>query len=139
MKISGFRAINNVDFEYSTPPGERPRPICCTVREMVSGRTTRLWLDGASSVKPPMDLGPDALYVAFYSIAEFSCHLVLGWPLPVRILDLYVEFRAKLNGLKPPAGWSILGALACHGLSCMSAEEKAHMRQLAIRGGPFTS
>ena len=40
----------------------------------------------------------------------------LGWRLPVRILDLFVEFRARTNGLGTPAGNGLVGALIYFGL-----------------------
>ena len=62
----------------------------------------------------------------------------LGWPMPARILDLFTEFRCLTNGLSVPCGNGLLGALAYYGLGGIAAAEKADMRDLAIRGGPFT-
>ena len=62
----------------------------------------------------------------------------LGWPLPERVLDLYVEFRRLTNGLDPYCGNGLLGALAWHGLDAMDAAEKESMRKLAMRGGPWS-
>ena len=88
---------------------------------------------------PPYPIGPDALFVAYFASAELGCHLALGWPLPARVLDLYVEFRDRANGLSPPNGFGLLGALTYHGLDAMDAAEKKAMRELASRGGPWTS
>jgi DNA polymerase I len=63
---------------------------------------------------------------------------VLGWPMPERILDLFCEFRARTNGLDTPAGNGLLGALAYFGLDAIGATEKDDMRQLALRGGPWS-
>jgi DNA polymerase-1 len=52
--------------------------------------------------------------------------------------DLFFEFRALTNGLLTPSGWGLLGALFYHGLPAMAGGEKEAMRDLAIRGGPFT-
>src|SRR5262245_12704558 len=68
-----------------------------------------------------------------------GCHLALGWPLPVNVLDLYVEFRNLTNGLEVPCGNGLLGALAWFGLDAMAAAEKGEMRTLALRGGPWTA
>src|SRR5262245_36615649 len=59
--------------------------------------------------------------------------------MPERILDLFVEFRARTNGLDTPAGNSLLGALAYFGLDAMGATEKEDMRALVLRGGPWTA
>ena len=88
---------------------------------------------------PPYPIGSDVLFVAYFASAELGCHLALGWPLPARVLDLYVEFRNRANGLSPPNGFGLLGALTYHGLDAMDAAEKKAMQELAIRGGPWTS
>jgi hypothetical protein len=77
--------------------------------------------------------------VAYLASAELGCHLVLGWPLPVRVLDLYVEFRNWTNGLSLPHGAGLLGALAWFGLDSIGAGEKSSMRALADRGGPWSA
>jgi hypothetical protein len=63
-------------------------------------------------------------------------------PLPLGscgpILDLYVEFRCLTSGRRLPAGHSILGCLAYYGLDGISVAEKKDMRELAMRGGPYT-
>jgi hypothetical protein len=78
------------------------------------------------------------LFVAYYAPAEWSCFLALGWPLPVRILDLYIEFRAKTNGLALPVGRGLLGALSYHGIPGITSDEKKDMRDLILSGGPWT-
>lgn len=99
----------------------------------------RLWGDQLQSLsEPPFSVGPDSLFVAYFASAELGCHLALGWPMPARILDLYAEFRCLTSGLKTPCGNKLLGALAYYGLDAIAAAEKDSMRQLAIRGGPYT-
>lgn len=134
-----YREVWAVDFEFSVPPGERPRPICQVGRELASGRTLRVWEDDLRQLdRPPYPIGPDVLFVAYYASAEMGCHLALGWPLPANVLDLYAEFRNGTNGYPTPCGNGLLGALVAHGLDAMDATEKDEMRQLAIRGGPWT-
>jgi hypothetical protein len=53
-------------------------------------------------------------------------------------LDLYAEFRNKANGLSPPSGFGLLGALISHGLDAMAVADKKTMQELAIRGGPWS-
>jgi hypothetical protein len=67
-----------------------------------------------------------------------KCHLALGWPMPENVIDLYTEFRNRTNGIPTVAGAGLLGALIELGIDCMDATEKDDMRQLAIRGGPWT-
>ena len=88
---------------------------------------------------PPFRIDERVLFVSYAAPAEFSVFHALGWPAPARILDLFVEFRAMTNGLKTPSGAGLLGALVYHGLPAMEGTEKTAMRDLAIRGGPFTA
>jgi DNA polymerase I len=135
--LSQFREIWLVDFEFNAPAGCRPTPLCVVARELRTGRLVRLWLgDGTSTF--PYASGPDVLFVAYYASAEIGCHLALGWPVPLRILDLFTEFRQRTSGLTVPNGNGLLGALAYHGLNGIASSEKDEMRQLAIRGGPYT-
>jgi hypothetical protein len=135
--LESFREVWLVDFEFTAPAGSRPRPLCLVAREFRSGRLLRLWVEEGVCL-PPYPTGADTLFVAYYASAELGCHLALGWPLPVRVLDLYAEFRCLHSGLPVPCGNGLLGALACYGLDGMAAVEKEEMRQLAMRGGPHT-
>ena len=76
--------------------------------------------------------------MSYNAAAELSCHLSLGWPLPIRILDLSAEFRCLTNGLLLPDGLSLLGAMSYFRLESISVAEKKEMRALAMRGGPFS-
>jgi hypothetical protein len=134
--LAHFKEIWLVDFEFQQPEGERPVPICMVAREFRSGRLVRLWQHELS--EPLFSMGPESLFVAYYSSAEWNCHLALGWPLPTRILDLYAEFRCLTSGLQTPCGWGLLGAMSYFGLDAIDAAEKDAMRQLAMRGGPWS-
>lgn len=137
--LTTFREIWCVEFEFSAPPGEQPQPLCMVAREFRSGRTLRLWLDEMQRYyNPPIAIGPDAIFVAYYASAELGCFLALRWPLPVRILDLFAEFRCLTNGLATSCGNSLLGALAHFGIDGIDAADKEGMRQLAMRGGEYT-
>jgi DNA polymerase-1 len=133
-----FREIWAVDFEFDAKPGENPEPICLVALELRSGRQVRLWQDEFSPI-PPYPTGPDTLFVAYYASAEIGCHLALGWPVPERILDLFTEFRNLANGLTTPSGFGLIGALVYHGLDAIGTGEKDEMRELALRGGPWTA
>lgn len=80
-------------------------------------------------------------FIAYYASAEIGCHVVLGWPPPTYVLDLFTEFRNSLNGLQLPEGlnYSLIGALMAHGLEHMDVTEKKDMRELVLRGGPWST
>lgn len=137
--LDAYREVWLVGFEFQAPPGERPTPVCLAAREFRTGRTIRLWQDDLTNRRvPPYPTGPDVLFVAYSASAALSCHQALGWPFPERVLDLYVEFRNATNGLPTPAGSGLLGALVAHGLDAMGAVEKTAMRDLVMRGGPWS-
>jgi hypothetical protein len=134
-----FREVWAVDFEFIAPPGERPKPLCVVARELRSGRVVRQWLDGVPVPPCPYPTGPDSLFVAYFASAEMGCQLALGWPTPERVLDLYAEFKNVTNGCPPLCGHGLLGALVHHDLPGIAAGEKDSMRDLAMRGGPYTA
>ncbi|WP_147869471.1 DNA polymerase [Stieleria maiorica] len=136
--LNRFDSVWSIDFEFSQPPGERPHVVCLVAREFHSKRLVRIGFDEINKMdRPPFDVGPNALFVAYFSSAEWNCFRSLGWPLPSLVLDLWCEFKNMLNGSTPPAGFGLLGCLAFHGCDSMDATEKTSMRDLAIRGGPY--
>lgn len=133
-----FREVWCIDFEFRQPDGEPVEAVHCLVaHEMRSGRTLRLWCDELGG-RPPFDVGPETLVVAYMAAAEMHCFLALGWQLPAHILDPYVEFRNHTNKLSRPFGSSLLGAMQAYGLSHADMAEKEEMREVAMRGAPFT-
>jgi DNA polymerase family A len=126
--IDRFREVVVADFEFAITPGERPKPVCLVAHELRSGCRFRVWLDQLGAA-PPYATGPDVLFVAYYASAELGCYRALGWPMPERILDLFVEFRNRTNGLWTPAGSGLLGALTYFGLDAMGATEKKELQE----------
>jgi DNA polymerase family A len=129
----GFREVVVVDTEFTAITGERPVPVCLVAYELRSGRRFRIFQDQFRPA-PPYATGPDVLFVAYYASAELGCYRALGWPMPERILDLYVEFRNLTNGLHKPAGAGLLGALVYFGLDAMDAVEKKEMQEVIGNG-----
>ncbi len=128
------------DFEFAISPGERPDPTCLVAHELRSGRRFRLMRDKMGP-EPPYATGPDVLFVAYYASADLGCYRALNWSIPPRILDPFVEFRDRINGLPTPAGATLLGALTYFGLDGMSATEKKELQEAIGNGtwkGRFT-
>jgi hypothetical protein len=136
--LTPYRHVWTLDYEFTAPDGNKPVPLCLVARDLKTGELVRHWLDGGAPVSPPFDTGPDNLFVAYYSSAEWGCHLAMGWPMPTRVLDLCVEFKCLTSGLPVPAGRGLLGALVYYGLDGIDAVDKAEMRQLAKRGGEYS-
>jgi DNA polymerase I len=138
VRFAQFRQIWLSDFEFIAHPGENPVPVCLVAQELRSGRGVRIWQDELR-LGPPYPTSSDVLHVAYYASAEIGCHLELGWPVPERVLDLFTEFRRYTNGLPTFAGAGLLGALAYFGIDGIDAGEKAEMRDLVLRGGPWSA
>jgi hypothetical protein len=140
-----YREIWAADFEFGGGDGNVPAVRCLVARELRTGRTIRVWEDELLRMRePPYPIDAGALFIAYYASAEIGCHLALNWPVPVRILDLFTEWRAATNGLDVYAvgrrlGNSLLDAMSAFGLDTMLATEKREMRELAIRGGPWSA
>jgi DNA polymerase family A len=135
----GFREVWFVDFEFIAGSGDRPIPVCLVARELASKREYRFWREDLTRLdQAPYSTAEDRLFVSYYASAELGCHLALGWPLPVRVLDLYAEFRALTNGRPTPCGDGLLGALTFFGLDALESTEKDTMRELVLRGGPWS-
>ena len=128
-----FREIWCVDFEFRADPGHHPWPVCMVAKEIKTGRVVRLWRNELLALnRAPFEVGTDALFVAYYSSAEFGCFLELGWPLPKNVLDLFVEHRVETNGEKTLCGDSLLGALSLRGLGHIDSGGKDEMRRLIL-------
>jgi DNA polymerase-1 len=131
-----------VDFEFhpvNGVEGNHPEVVCMVVMDYRAKSVTRYTQSELYEMRSaPFDTGKGALFVAFYASAELDCFLQLGWPLPENLLDLYVEFRNKTNGLPLPHGSGQLGAMAYFGLLGIAPEEKEEMRNLILSGGPWS-
>jgi len=136
--IPYIRKIWFADFEFSQKDGENSNPICMVAREFRTGQIIRLFGDELSRSSAPFPVDEENLFIAYYSSAEFGCFLSLVWPVPRRIIDLYAEFRCLTSGKEVPSGYGLLGALTYFGLDCMGSFEKKTMRELAMRGPPYS-
>ena len=135
-----FRHVIAADFEFEFGGylGNRPRPVCMVAKDLRTGQSWRLWR-GEFGPMPPFPIGRDALFVAYYASAELGCFKALDWPMPPNVLDLFIEFRNRTNGLTTPAGSGLIGALTYFGLDNVGAVEKEDMRALVLAGSPWSS
>jgi DNA polymerase-1 len=98
MRARGFRQIWIIDFEFESPDGEIPAPICFVARELRTGNTIRMWRDALLAMRQaPIPGDSETLIVAYYASAEMLCYRALGWDLPTNVLDLFPEFRRLTN------------------------------------------
>ena len=134
-----WRSVWSLDFEYATEGLEEPRPLCLVAHDLVGGQRIRKWIDAKRPGKCPYPVGPDDLILTYNASAEVGCHQALGWEIPERIVDLFVEFKRHVCGKSVPDGKGQLGALAYFQLPAgIAKEEKKTWQMLAAAGGPFT-
>jgi DNA polymerase-1 len=139
ITLDQFAEVWCIDFEFNQDgrAGNPPFPVCAVAQELHSMRVVRLWGDELQN--PPFDLSAhNVLTVGFYYSAESGCMMELGWPRPANVLDLFAEFRCMTNGSRPPRGNGLLGACSYFGINTMNADTKHEMRDLILRGAPFT-
>ncbi len=92
--FDNFDQLWVIDFEFISPDGETPKPVCLVGEEIKSGKVEKLWLGGDSTQPAPTFLNtPNVLIIAYYASAEMGCYLALNWKMPHLILDLFTEFR----------------------------------------------
>ena len=125
------------EFEFGGVEGNKPRPVCMVAKDLVSGKEWRMWR-GEFGAAPPFPIGSDSLFVAYYASAEIGCFLALGWKPPEIVLDLFTEFRARTNGTDWLEGRGLLAALHYFNIDSIGAVEKQGMRDLILRGPPWT-
>ena len=135
---SRFDTIWHVDFEYREDANHLPVPVCMTAVEQNTGTEIFLWRDELLKLRhAPFGIGPRDLMVAYAGNAELSCFLMLAWPFPQNILDVYVETIAEINGrtdIWPSKGRpGLLKALELHELPAMMDQmTKDAMRDLIL-------
>jgi DNA polymerase I len=137
--LDRFEEIVLIDFEFNGAEGNRPNVVCLVAHELRSGRQFHLWHDQLGAA-PPYRIDNKTLFVAFYASAELCCHLALGWPLPVNILDLFAEFRCLTNSSNEHqhrAG--LLDAMDYFKLDSIDARAKEQWRDIVLRGGPWSA
>ena len=153
VRLSDYERVWVCDFEYwaGESGNEPPRPICFVAKDVLSGQVIRQWLWEVAAPPCLITTDENSLYVSFVGSAEINCHRQLGWPIPLRVLDLYAEHRRLRHGvdreqtemerqtLKKSEKYSLLAAMHAWGLGvhAISAGFKEKMRQLCIDGGPF--
>ena len=125
-----FTQIHIVDTEFFGAEGEQKTPVCLAVRELLSGNVNRYWMYELRQMnESPFDIGPEALFVAYFASAEFSVFLALGWNLPTNIFDCHAEFRCQTNGETLSFGNGQVGALQYFGITDVDQMAKDDMRQ----------
>jgi DNA polymerase-1 len=142
----GIRDVIVLDTEFkSNNGGNHVIPVCMCAKSLVTGQEWRVFAELGGPNPLPVDT--DVLYVCFAAPAEWSYFLAMGWELPPTIIDLFAERMMQTCDTKETAGDrrgkrympTLLRSMGAYGLDAMSAAEKEEMRNLILRGHPFTN
>lgn len=152
MLVLPYREVWTIDTEFNLrptghtfpadpqPEGSIQHPVCLVARELYSGRKIELF-EGDFGPAPPFSVGPENLFIAYNAVAEWLTFLALGWPLPCRVFDPYIEYRRHICGtprdINVPGNKSFLMALKHFGIASLTAAEKDEERDFVLRGGPW--
>ncbi len=107
-----------LDFEFEVRDGGLPNVLCLAWQMLDANLNLidsgELWrgkrgqplpsIDayrGEFRKRPPFDVGPDTLFVAYSAWAELMCFQTLGWSFPVHVFDLHTAYQAASNILPP--------------------------------------
>ena len=139
LRVIFPRGVWCLDTEFI--PGPPYVPVCLVAREFFSGQCVRIFFEPDQTYSNPLPM--EALHVAYAASAEWGTFLALGWDLPLHVIDLYAEYRNEISGRTPLRGRKgfdtrMLGAMDYYGLDHIAAAEKTEMRDLILRGHPFS-
>jgi hypothetical protein len=141
LRTLGIEDIIALDTEYISQKGEPVVPVCLCAKSLITRHRTEEF-SGIGNPPCPLSIASENLFVSYSAPAEWSYFLAKGWELPPSIIDLYAEMSLRLNGQKDERGkrmsLSLLAALQHHGFDGISSAQKAGMRELILRGGPFS-
>lgn len=147
LRPSGIARVLTIDTEYRLDDNFRQHVVCIVAHEWPSGRSHRIWLDDNQKLAFQLPSDEDILWVSYVATAELRSMLAVGHPIPIRVLDLYVENRWMHNfqesmeersAKQQEKFFSLATTLRRFGCDSMAAEEKETMRHLILGGGPFT-
>lgn len=132
--IAKWGRVIGIDFEYRSGPP--PEPVCMVAIDFNTGKKWELFFEQNTKVNCPIDFNEEDLVVAHNFSAEASCFGVLNWDLPPNICCTMAEYRNLTNGIK--FKYSLLEVCNAFKISCIESDEKEEMRDLALRGWPYS-
>ncbi len=141
---AGIEHIWIADTEFYGADGDLPVPVCSVFHNPLTGQTIRQWYERGDTPQPPVPLDNSTLFIAFAAQAELMTFIQLGWEMPRRILDLFIEYRHlnneyyRVQEMKAQKAFNLLAAASSYGIHLESADFKEEMRDLILRGHPYT-
>jgi DNA polymerase-1 len=127
-----FKNVVVYDFEFRQLPGENPEPVCCTFKELKSGKQLTHWYLSESH-DWPFD-NKDTLYICHSAVAEVSCMLELGQSVPNYVWDTLVQDMKLSRGKENR--FNLLACCNRFGIKTISESQKNVYRNLIINNYP---
>ena len=108
--LSDYREIWLADFEFRPPDGELPEPLCLVAQENTN-RAHDPGLGGrpGRAAGPALPGWPRCVAGGLLCVGRIGVLSCIEWPLPVRIIDLYAEFRCRTSRAAGPVRKWIAG------------------------------
>ena len=127
-----FKNVVVYDFEFRQLPGENPEPVCCTFKELKSGKLFTHWY--LSEIHDWPFENKDTLYICHSAVAEVSCMLELGLGVPDYVWDTYVQDMKLQRGIENK--FNLLDCCKRFGIKTISETQKGVYRDLIVNNYP---
>ena len=83
-----FKNVVAFDFEYSQTPGNNPKPVCCTFKNLKTGELITHWYLSPGPQFPFNN--EDTLFIAHNAVAEVSCMLALEKKPSLKLKKIFI-------------------------------------------------
>jgi len=127
-----FKNVVVFDFEYSQTPGNNPKPVCCTFKNLKDDKIITHWYLGSDPSFPFNN--QETLYICHHAVAEVSCMLELGLEKPDYVWDTLVQDKKLYNGKEK--GFSLLNCCNRYGIETITEAQKNIYRDIIINNFP---
>lgn len=127
-----FKNVVVFDFEYRQLPGENPEPVCCTFKEIKSGKQLTHWYLSGSHDWPFEN--KETLYICHNAVAEVSCMLELGHKIPDFVWDTMVQDKKLFLGKENK--FNLLSCCNRFGIPTITEAQKNIYRDVIINNYP---
>jgi hypothetical protein len=135
MKFTDVPEIVYFDTEFTERPGEIPELICVVGYNTKSQQWFEYWAD---ETPPETPFSKDALLIGYAMASDITCIESRGWRAK-HFIDLHAEYRLHTNEIGNKVNTSLLSALDHFRIAHITTEEKDRVRQICIRGKPFSA
>ena len=130
--FENFENVVVYDFEYKQTPGNNPSPVCCTFKELKSGKQETHWYLGETPDWPYDN--SNTLWICHNAVAEVSCMLELGLERPDFVWDTMVQDMKLQRGIENR--FNLLACCKRFGIETITEAQKEMFRDLIIENYP---